>query len=316
MTTRIQRAAQLARLRSSQRKLPFGDTLRQLNEIKLAATIQKKPKPSVLLVENSSSPISVLCSNKNKQFVHDLSSLREDLEIKETFETELATIHLLKEKFLQKNSLCSVSIRSLATHHVDDPVTSSFLAHISSTIDFGRNSRFCSRCGAKRVAAASPFTRVCSNCGLEKYPRQSPCAIVFVHDPISDSVLVGLRPGGSPIWSLLAGFCESLESIENCAVREVYEESCITLDRSSVLVCVTQPWPFFTGHFEGTSLMMGCFAETSHSGQIPKANVDELANVKWLPISELEHQWKHNSALLPMKASLARYLMQAFLDSK
>jgi NADH pyrophosphatase NudC (nudix superfamily) len=301
--SRILRAAELARSRSTQ--VPFGNSFETLQN--LLQHQKTKLKPIILVDGKATKATSLLCSmSNNKQFLLDEQSLPKSLQLSTPLISDLVQIHILDE--IPKD-FKSLSTRALTSIHIGDPIPMAYIAHITTMLDSIKNSKFCSRCGYSRVYNQ----KICSNCKLEKYPRLSPCAIVFVYDRWADSVLLGLKTGGK--WSLLAGFCEPIETIEDCAVREVFEESAVVLDRGSVHVAVTQPWPFFSERFEGTSLMMGCFAETRHPKQIPKAQIDELDDVRWFSCEEIVHRWHYDQESLPMNASMARFLMQAFIDS-
>ena len=312
--SRVQQAARLARIRSSQGLVPFAETFQHLQELK--AQSKHKDQPLVLLTENTHA-IFVPEGKQDFIFQSENDPRLRDCSFKsriiEKAKTDYGTIWILPEEAMSHNNDISGSFRSmrgLALANFDNPTALSYLAHASVTLDYKTHAQYCTRCGTKRIFAKSP----CPGCGLERYPRQSPCAIVLVYDKWNDSILLGQRTGGK-IWSLLAGFCESLESIENCAVREVMEESQVVIDRASVEISVTQPWPFFTQKFEGTSLMMGCFAEASCPNQQPKPCADELGDVQWFPLEKIRKLWSEDSDLLPMRTSMARFLISSFLDS-
>ena len=299
----IQRAARLARSRAAEGLLPFGDTYKQLQQLKAAGT-----KPVLVLTDKSH---AVLHDRTRFVFPSDDQQLTGDvIAVKSTLSTDYAELWLVPEDVRNQYPERFTPLRSLASIYMNDRVSMSYLAHASTTLDLYSFSKYCPRCGTKLLF---PY-RSCQSCRLERYPRQSPCAIVVVYDPWSDSLLLGQRIN-STVWSLLAGFCESLETIEDCAVREVMEESRIELDRATTEIAASQPWPFFTNRFEGTSLMLGCFAQAARPNQIPQACEDELAAVKWFPVKDLKQLWMEDSDILPMKASMARFLLQAFLDS-
>jgi len=306
---RIQRAARIARLNSATRNsVPFADSGLVVHDLIQKMSKDKAKKP-VVFVDDSAQ--SMVCLNRRK-FLFEANEVLE-IEtlgsIKELFETDLVSIKQIQPKVKKEPSL--VHMRNLAISHVEDPVALSYIAHVAAIIDYRQKACFCSRCG---TALQVPTSRACPKCGLEKYPRQSPVAIVLVHDPVADAVLLGRRPQ-SPVWSLLAGFCEPIESIENCAVREVLEESGVQIDRASVEIAATQPWPFIADKYEGCSFMMGCYAQVTESGQKPRPQVEELDEVRWFSSKELDELWRQNSPILPMKVSMARYLISSYLTA-
>jgi NAD+ diphosphatase len=83
--------------------------------------------------------------------------------------------------------------------------------------------RFCGRCGGKTEPAPGELAKRCTRCGMMHYPRLSPAAIVLVRN--GDRILLARSPGfPKGLYSVLAGFVEPGESIEEAVVREVREE--------------------------------------------------------------------------------------------
>jgi len=297
---RIQRASQIAKSRSSQ--VRFADARSRLEEIK---NQQKRRSPVVFVSDLQSG--ALLCEAHSGRF------LFEDefggAETIQAFETEYVDIHVLKEAPKERRAL---TFRDLAHANSDDPIALSYLGEVFTKIDGLRMVKHCSRCGH----ALMGFNKPCVFCGLQKYPRVNPCAMVLVHDPWNDSILLGRRHNFIR-WSLLAGFCEPLESIENCAAREVHEEANITIDRSTLELSISQPWPLINPNFEGISLMFGCFAETTTPNQIPDAKkTNELGEAKWLAMEQVEEAIRFKKDWLPMNSSIATFMIQAFVDAK
>jgi NAD+ diphosphatase len=83
------------------------------------------------------------------------------------------------------------------------------------------------------------------------YPRLDPVVITLVEHPSRDMILVG-RNKNWPVsrysilnrYSLVAGFMEPGETLEEAAIREVYEETGIECDAGHVTYVTSQPWPF------------------------------------------------------------------------
>ena len=109
------------------------------------------------------------------------------------------------------SSVCAIS-RSSSTVTPGRPRASR-----TQLVDYERTTRFCGVCGTAREWGGSDLGRTCPNCGDVAYPRISPCAIVLVHDG-GRRVLLGKRANW-PVnrYSLLAGFVEPGESLEQCA---------------------------------------------------------------------------------------------------
>lgn len=101
---------------------------------------------------------------------------------------------------------------------------------------------FCARCGTPTTVAPGGFSRACPGCGAEHFPRHDPAMIVAVLDA-DDRLLLGHQASWAPgRFSLLAGFAEAGESIEQAVHREVFEEAGVRLNALRFLA--SQPWPF------------------------------------------------------------------------
>lgn len=111
---------------------------------------------------------------------------------------------------------------------------------------------YCPRCGTLTQVEQGGFSRLCPGCGRQLFPQQDPAMIVAVTDA-EDRLLLAHQGSWAPErLSILAGFLEAGESIEQCVHREVMEEAGITV--ADVAYLASQPWPF------PRSLMLGCTA--------------------------------------------------------
>jgi NAD+ diphosphatase len=154
-------------------------------------------------------------------------------------------------------------------------------------------SRFCSLCGGKTRPFCSGWGRTCSVCDAKLFPRISPCAIVLVRR--NDEVLL-VRNAAWPAgrFSLAAGYLDFGESLEDCAAREVKEETGI--DITAVTYVGSQSWPF------PSQLMAGFVAE--YAGGELVVDHHELEDARWFPISALP--------VLPSTRSIARRIIDTF----
>ncbi|GAA0983223.1 NAD(+) diphosphatase [Nocardiopsis sp. NPDC006198] len=162
--------------------------------------------------------------------------------------------------------------------------------------------RFCPRCGARTTPAASGHVRVCEEEGTEQYPRMDPAVIMLVHRDRDGDEEVLL--GNNPHWdarrfSVLAGFVDAGESLEQAVVREVAEEAGVVVERPRYLS--SQPWPF------PRSLMMGYTARAV--GETERTD-DEIAVTRWFTRSELAEAVRTGEVLLPGRVSIARTLIE------
>ncbi len=161
--------------------------------------------------------------------------------------------------------------------------------------------RFCGLCGSALVLERAGFCARCSACRTEHYPRTDPAIIVAVSD--GERLLLG-RQASWPEkrWSVLAGFMEPGESLEQTVVREVMEESGVRV-RSSQYVG-SQPWPF------PAALMLGFHAEADPQPAVAGA---ELQDARWFTAAELREGAATREVLLSPRLSISRWLIEDWL---
>jgi NAD+ diphosphatase len=163
----------------------------------------------------------------------------------------------------------------------------------------------CPRCGGPTVVINGGFARHCSVCGQDHFPRTDPAVIVAVVDR-DDRLLLG----GQPTWgnrvSVLAGFVETGESLEQAIHREIGEEVDISL--SDLRYFGSQPWPFprslmaaFFGRAEGTNI-----------------NIDtlEIAHAEWYTRDELSAKLDAGKLALPGRSSIALRMIETWRNGE
>jgi NAD+ diphosphatase len=156
--------------------------------------------------------------------------------------------------------------------------------------------RFCGRCGEPTVDAPSERAKLCPRCGLLSFPRLSPAVIMLVQR--GDELLLA-RGSAFPeaFYSVLAGFVEPGESLEEAVQREIYEE--VGLEVNNIRYFGSQPWPF------PHQLMIG-FTTTFAGGEI-RPQADEIVHAAWFS--------RHGQLpRLPGRLSIARRLIDWFVE--
>ncbi|MCB9421003.1 MAG: NAD(+) diphosphatase [Ardenticatenaceae bacterium] len=166
-------------------------------------------------------------------------------------------------------------------------------------IDWDRTSQYCGQCGAPNTQLTHERAKKCLHCGHIKYPRISPAIIVRVarHDADGDRILLanGRRFRSSKTYSVLAGFVEPGETLEECVRREICEEVGITV--KNIRYFGSQPWPF------PDSLMIA-FTADYDSGEITLEET-EIVDANWFRPGELPD--------VPPPISIARRLIDNFV---
>ena len=180
-------------------------------------------------------------------------------------------------------------------------------AYAGSLLAWHRRHRFCANCGAPTESRDAGHERHCPACDAHHFPRTDPVVIVRVTDD-RDRLLLG-RQGRWPEgrFSLLAGFVEPGETLEEAVRREVAEESGVGLGEVSYIA--SQPWPF------PSSLMLG-FSALATGGE-PAPGDNELAEVRWFERDEVERAARGEGELaLSPPYSIARRLIDAWLEAR
>jgi NAD+ diphosphatase len=163
-------------------------------------------------------------------------------------------------------------------------------------IRWDRGHKFCGQCGKPTENKIDERAKICPSCGLSAYPRLSPAVIVAVVK--GDRLLLGTsKRFRADFWSVLAGFVEPGETLEECVVREVREEVGILV--KNVHYFGSQPWPF------PDSLMIGFTAQ--YAGGEITVDQTELTDANWFTADDLPR--------IPPKVSIARRLIDWFVES-
>lgn len=167
----------------------------------------------------------------------------------------------------------------------------------TQVLDWDGTHAFCGRCGTPTVGKPGERAKECPSCGLVSYPRISPAAIVAV---VRDEriLLARARRFAPGLYSVLAGFVEPGETLEECVRREVKEEAGIEV--RNVRYFTSQPWPF------PNSLMVAFTAEHA-AGEISIDPV-ELADAGWYAADELPR--------VPDRITVARKLIDWFVEGR
>ncbi len=157
--------------------------------------------------------------------------------------------------------------------------------------------RYCGKCGSSTQDLSGERAKVCPECGFISYPRICPAVItaVFKENKI---LLAHARSFKGDMHSLIAGFVEAGETLEEAVEREIMEE--IGIKVKNVEYWGSQPWPY------PNSLMLGFTAEYE-SGEI---NVDgiEISHADWYDVENLPE--------LPPKVSIARKIIDWYSQGR
>lgn len=155
-------------------------------------------------------------------------------------------------------------------------------------------SAVCSRCGGELERIAGTWGKKCRSCCHEHFPSIHPCAIVLVKR-VNEFLLVRKAAWQAGRYSLVAGFVDPGESLEECVHREVREEAGIAV--TNLRYVGSQNWPF------PSQLMAGFLAD--YAGGELRADESELEDASWFCRERMPGS-------LPAKRSIARWIIDRY----
>ncbi|MET0342314.1 MAG: NAD(+) diphosphatase [Polyangiales bacterium] len=161
--------------------------------------------------------------------------------------------------------------------------------------DWDRTHQYCGACATPTEASDKRHARRCPRCALEVFPRLAPAMIVAVER--GDEILLARSPHFPPgIYSVLAGFVDPGESVEDAVHREVFEEVGLTV--RNVRYFGSQPWPF------PNSLMLGFQAE--YAGGELVLEPGEIEDAGFFHVDRLP-------STFPGRVSISQWLLHDFI---
>lgn len=139
---------------------------------------------------------------------------------------------------------------------------------------------FCGTCGTKTRHKSDERAVECPHCHAIYYPTIAPAVIVAI---VSGEQILLVRGGQNTKgrYTLVSGYVEVGETLEECVVREVKEET--GLDVQSIRYYKNQPWPL------SGSMMVGFIAEADMNQPLV-IDRNELSDAAWFSRNNLpEH---------------------------
>jgi NAD+ diphosphatase len=195
-----------------------------------------------------------------------------------------------------------LDLRSAATRWPALPAA--VFAQARALLHWQQRNRYCGACGEPLLLVRGGFAARCPRCAIEHYPRTDPAIIVAVSD--GERLLLGRQPGWpAGRWSVLAGFLEPGESLEQTVAREVMEEAGVRIRSCEYLA--SQPWPF------PAALMLGFRAEADPQ---PVTVGAELEDARWFSAAELREAVAAGEMKLSPRLSISRWLIEDWLATR
>ncbi|WP_105609546.1 NAD(+) diphosphatase [Cronobacter malonaticus] len=157
--------------------------------------------------------------------------------------------------------------------------------------EFYRSHKYCGYCGHEMHPSKTEWAMLCGHCRERYYPQIAPCIIVAIRR--DDKILLAQHTRHrNGVYTVLAGFVEVGETLEQAVAREVMEESNIRI--KNLRYVTSQPWPF-------PQSLMTAFKADYDSGEI-QIDTKELIDAGWYRYDQLP--------LLPAPGTVARRLIE------
>ena len=179
------------------------------------------------------------------------------------------------------------------------------LAYAKGILYWRERVKFCGKCGHKTILEDGGHKAFCPSCNSMFFPQTDPAIIVIV--TYQDKCLLARQAvWPSKRYSVIAGFVEPGESLENAVAREVFEETGLII--KNINYHSSQPWPF------PGSIMLGFMAEAETSS-ITLLD-QELEDAKWLSREEIIEKVKLKELKLSPGISISFRLIEDWFNQE
>ncbi len=158
-------------------------------------------------------------------------------------------------------------------------------------INWDRTHTYCGQCGHQTIPSEKERCRMCPSCDYVAYPKVAPVVMGLIQ---KEGKILLARHAEGPFHSVLAGFVEPQESLEQALHREVLEE--VGLHIQNLRYFGSQPWPF-------SNSLIVAFTCDWKAGEIV-IDGQEILEADWFEVANLPP--------LPSELSIARQLIDSF----
>jgi NAD+ diphosphatase len=239
-------------------------------------SISQKPKPDDLIVSINSRK-EILFNKKNKNFFHKVPDQLPS-QIFKIFEEDNLNIFLVEE-LKEINEECEYLSKKFLYSHLNEN-SLILISRAFQIYDWIYKQKFCSRTGNKLSEVREDLSKFCDSCTRDYFPKMSPCILAAITYN-KKILLVKHNNEIRTLSTVIAGFVELGESLEDCVKREVFEE--VGLKIKNIKYLASQSWPF------PNQLMMAFSAEALNdrfeidNNEILEANWYSKENLPQIP---------------------------------
>ncbi len=208
-----------------------------------------------------------------------------------------------------KMALSAIDIRVAAMLNPEFDVN--LLIYAKGLVNWHFKNTFCACCGHPSQISACGHSRTCRNplCEQVHFPKIEPAVIFSIETMIHEqNNLLLARQASWPDkrYSVVAGFAEVGETLEDAVKREALEE--VGLEVENISYVASQPWPF------PASLMLAFQSETKQNNI--RLLDKELEHADWFSASKLTSMVQNGELLLPFSFSVSWQLIDAWYKNE
>jgi len=188
----------------------------------------------------------------------------------------------------------TVTVRSILSNE-SEPL-SMIASRASQLLSWYLNHRFCGRCGTPTKPKKEEPAMLCPSCEHMDFPRLSPAVMVRIRKDNKILLAKNSHYKGNH-YSLIAGFVEAGETLEEALMREVQEE--VGLEVKNIQYFHSQSWPM------PHTLLVGFTAD--YAGGEITPDEEEILEAHWIDPGKEDN--------IPGKGSLAREMIDDFIEN-
>lgn len=218
-----------------------------------------------IIIHTDSTPISAAELSALKKQHSDAHCIAEK-------ETSLSALELPQDICLAGTD--ELPLREYFSTHTEEE--NGAAARAKTLLSWSKKMQYCPACGKPLTFCADESAKKCTECGELYFPRIEPCIIVLVKNE-DKLLLVRHTYRNQDIFACIAGFIEASENAEHAVIREIKEETGISV--KNIVYKGSQSWPF------PDQLMLAYTAE--YAGGKLHLQAEEIAEAGWFSADDI-----------------------------